>query len=136
MKKENWVWMPHAGHFICGNDCRFHLFTYVGGYVVSTVGELFPDESTREIYVKSRGIVLEGKGDARATDFLVKHGYVEIGVGRTYETMVFKAKRAPKDRQCCPWQMTSGSNLDFLGYNDPAAALKGHMKLCRKWAGK
>lgn len=37
MKEENWVWMPHGGHFILGHMCRFRLNTYVGKYIVSTV---------------------------------------------------------------------------------------------------
>jgi hypothetical protein len=29
MKADRWVWMPHAGHLIVGNQCRFHLATFV-----------------------------------------------------------------------------------------------------------
>ena len=29
IKKDKWIWMPHAGHLIVGNDCRFHLNTKV-----------------------------------------------------------------------------------------------------------
>jgi len=58
--KGKWIWMPHAGHLIVSSDCRFHLNTYVGGYIVSTVGEYFPDEGVREIFAESRGVNLEG----------------------------------------------------------------------------
>jgi hypothetical protein len=135
MKRENWIWMPHPGHFIGARDCRFHLNTYVGGYIVSTLGEYLPDSQVREILAASRGVQLEGKGDAREADYLRKIGYEKIGVERTYETMVFRAKRS-KDNACCPWEQESGESLDFAPYNDPAEALEGHMRLCRKWAEK
>jgi len=133
MKKDKWIWMPHPGHFICGFDCRFRLTTYVGKYIVSTVGELFPDSQVREICAKSRGIILNGIGDERKYDYMDKIGYEEIGINRKYETMVFKAKKS--EDKCCPWRMTSGE-LDFEGYNDPGDAFKGHMKLCLKWSKK
>lgn len=134
MKKENWIWMPHTGHFICGNNCRFHLATYVGNYIVSTVGELVPPDAVREISAKCRGIVLEGRGDARLADWLKKHGFEEIGCGRTYETMVFKAKKSKN--KCCPYTMTQPTELDSEGYNSEADAFKGHYRLCKKWAKK
>lgn len=56
MKKEDWIWMPHPAHFICSDHCRFVLATYVGGYIVSTVGEHVPDSATREIIAESRGV--------------------------------------------------------------------------------
>jgi hypothetical protein len=133
VNKNLWVWMPHAGHFILGNECRFRLNTYVGKYIVSTVGEYLPDEGVREIYASSRGIPLEGRGEYRRADYMRKIGYEEIGCGRKYETMVFKAHKT-KDK-CCPYAMTSGE-LDFKGYNTPENAFAGHMKLCRKWSKK
>jgi hypothetical protein len=124
--------MPHAGHLIVGNDCRFHLATYVGEYIVSTVGEWWPDESVREIHAQVRGVALEGRGDYRAADFLKKFGYMEIGAGRIYETMVFRAERAPDG--CCPWRMVSGADIDADGYNDAGDAYRGHFAMCEKWA--
>lgn len=137
MKKENWVWMPHAGHLIVARDCRFHLNTYVGGYLVSTVGEYLPDSQVREILATSRGVALEGMGDAREADFIRKLGYERIGCDRTYETMVFTAKRANgKDRPCCPYEAAKYDSVDFQAYNEPEAAFAGHMKLCAKWSKK
>jgi hypothetical protein len=134
MKKENWVWMPHPGHLIVGNECRFHLNTYVGGFIVSTVGEYFPDAPVRELLAESQGIKLEGVGDARRADYMKKVGYQEIGFERTYETMVFKAMRSADS--CCPWRQESGMNLDMEGYTNAGDATKGHLRLCRKWAEK
>lgn len=86
MKKENWIWMPHAGHFCGSIDCRFRMNTYVGSYIVSTVGEYFPGSNRT------------GKPE-------------EIGMNRLYETMVFKARKSTN--KCCPYEMASGSELDM-----------------------
>ena len=135
---SKWVWMPHAAHLIVGNDCRFHLATFVGNYVVSTVGEYLPDSAVREILADSRGVKLEGRGDVRRADWLNKIGYEEIGCDRTYETMVFKAEPSEvKDSawQCCPWQAdVSDGEKDFRGYNTASAAYNGHLELCEKWS--
>ena len=139
MKKENWVWMPHPGHFICAKDCRFRLNTYVGGYIVSTVGELWPERASREIHAKIHDPKwLEEnkhlKGDNFDYAYMRKFGYEDIGCERKYETMVFKAKRT--EHKCCPWQMKAGNELDFEGYNDADSAYLGHMKMCVKWSKK
>lgn len=103
---ERWVWMPHAGHFV-GERCDFRLNTYVGTVLVSSVGEYrrTPD------------------GDI-----------AEIGVGRLYETMVFRA--APAVVGCCPWEIVDAEAVEVRGYNTPAAARAGHLALCREWAAK
>lgn len=135
MEKNKWIWMPHAGHFIAGSKCRFRLNTYVGGYIVSTVGEYLPDSSTvREILAEGRGIKLEGRGDERQNSWMQQAGLEEVGSGRKYETMVFRARKS--NYKCCPYEMVSGENLDFEGYNTPEDAFAGHYRLCRKWSKK
>lgn len=133
MKKKE-VWMPHSGHLIVGNDCRFHMNTYCNGYIISTVGEYFPDSGIREMFAEMRGVKLEGKGDARDADYLKKLGFEDLGCGRKYETMVFRGIKS-KD-PCCPYKMASGADLDFAGYNSPEDAFKGHYKMLRKWSRK
>lgn len=132
--RAEWVWMPHAGHLIVGRDCRFHLNTCVGNYIVSTVGEYEPDSAIREILAKSRGIELQGRGNERRADWHRKNGYEEIGYGRTYETMVFAAE-PDAENACCPFTAASWSNLDFDAYNDAVAAREGHEAMCVKYAG-
>ena len=132
MKQENWIWMPHHGHFICGSHCRFKLNTCVGKYIVSTVGEWVPDSQIRDMFAKIRGIELVGQGDAREADWLTKAGFEDIGVGRKYETMVFRSKKSTNG--CCPYEMAKGRELDFKGYNKAEDAYKGHMELCQKWS--
>lgn len=110
MKKEDWIWMPHPAHFIGASSCEFRLATYVGDYIVSTVGEYVSPSS----------------------------GQVEdIGAGRKYETMVFKARKSDEAGHCgaCVWFIDdAGNNLDMEPYNDPQSAYEGHVALCNKWA--
>ena len=134
--RADWVWMPHAGHLIVGNDCRFHLTTCVGAFrfIVSTVGDYLPDSMVRDILAESRGVALEGRGDDRLADYMKKIGYETVGFDRKYETMVFKAVSA--ENGCCPWAQESGEHLDMRGYNSPDDAAKGHLELCEEWAAK
>ena len=132
MKADRWVWMPHAAHLIVGNQCRFHLATFVGKHIVWTVGEYLPDSTVREILADSRGIKLKGRGDAREADFLQKHGFETVGCDRKYESMVFPAKRSGDG--CCPYTASDWGELDMRGYNDAGDAMRGHMEMCVKWA--
>ncbi len=133
--RQSWLFMPHAGHFICGSNCRFHLNTYVNGWIVSTVGEYLPDSAVREVLAKCRGIKLEGKGDSRERDWLSKSGFEKIGLDRLYETMVFRAVTSEYSGfSCCPKVPETGNSVDFEGYNLPGDAATGHDKMCLKWA--
>jgi hypothetical protein len=132
MGKENWIWMPHAAHFICSRHCRFFLATKVGKYIVSTIGEYVPDSKVREIFAKSRGKEIKGKGDEWDWNYMKEFGFEDIGAGRKYETMVFKAKKS--DGFCCPYIIENGEDIDFAGYNDPKEAYDGHLTMCKKWS--
>lgn len=135
---EKWGWFGSPGHFICSQDCRFHMCTKVGDYLVSTVGEYFPDNDVREIIAKSRGINLAGKGDARRASYMKQIGYETIGLDRTYETVVFLAGPPCAKKGCgCGMPLPDDyTELDFDGYNDPGAATKGHREMCSKWANQ
>ena len=124
------VWMPHAGHFICGSQCRFRLNTYVNSYIVSTVGEYIPDSQVRRIIRASRGLVTDLKGDAEEADF----GFEDIGYARKYETMVFHGQKSTN--KCCPYEMANASEIEMSGYNDPGEAYLGHIKMIRKYLRK
>ena len=114
MKKNKWIWMPHPAHFICASDCKFFLSTYVGKYIVSTVGEYYPDSKVRDILG------------------LVEYG--EVGSGRKYETMVFSAIKS--GNKCCPYKIEPLSEIDSAGYNSAGEATAGHYRLCKKWGSK
>ena len=117
MDKAKWIWMPHAAHFICASRCQFRLATYVGGFIVSTVGEM--EIQNTEI----AKIVGKMVGD-----------FDTIGYNRMYETMVFKAIPSAPEFTCCPYGIDVSETVDRDGYNDANAATAGHMALCEKWA--
>jgi hypothetical protein len=121
--KSEWEWFGNVAHFVCGQWCRFHLATKVGDHLVSTIGQfIHPRHSA---------------GSERAEVLWIKDNPngEEIGYGRTYETMVFKAGKRCEAPGCnCGLPAISGSELDFRGYNDPGAATIGHMELCEKWS--
>ena len=107
--QTRWKWFGYAGHFIGGNSCYFHLCTQVGKHLISTVGEYHS---------------LDGKRQ-------------EIGLDRYLETMVFKAGKICDEPTCmCGQPRIDGNELDFDGYDTAGEALKGHMKMCQKWAKK
>lgn len=136
---DEWRWYGNAGHFICSSDCRFHLTTEVGRFLVSTVGQYLPDSAVREITSKSRGVFLEGRGDAREADYMKKLGFEEIGLGRTFETMVFKLGTTRCTRPDCDCGLPDVADWGGVvqeGYNDAGSATRGHMKLCAKYAKK
>jgi len=111
MNKSRWVWMPHAGHFILGHKCRFHLTTYVGGYIVSTIGEC-PE-------------VMGVDNDE----------FKELGSGpETYETMVFTAVK--REDKCCPYKIDPSDSVACERYMTADEATEGHMKYCKNWAKK
>jgi hypothetical protein len=112
--------------------------TYVGGYIISTVGEYVPDSQVRMIHRQVHGWPMDLKGDDEEADFLRRtKGGEDIGCGRKFETMVFKAKlfKIKKgSKTCCPYRQVSGGSVDCVGYNRPEEAFEGHMKLCEKWS--
>lgn len=140
MKKQDWTWMPHNGHLIVGHQCRFVLNTHVGGYIVSTVGEWWADKEIRMIHAsvydsKWHEENKHLKGDSFDRAYMKRFGYEEIGSGRLYETMVFKAVESGD--KCCPFTaLFMEGEVDFNGYNDPGEAFEGHIKLCNKWSKK
>lgn len=135
MDRSQWVWMPHPGHYILSRECRFFLSTYVGKYLVSTIGERVPSSETRDILAESRGITLECKGESREDEWIIKNGYEPLGVsGQTYESMVFVAKKSTK--KCCPFKMKSGREEAAEYYRNSAEAIKGHYRLCKEWSQK
>jgi len=132
LPKDKWVWMPHAAHFIGADHCRFHLATWVGDFIVSTVGEYMPDSAVRAIIARSNGSPLTKRGDEQEIEFFEKFGWADVGDNRKYETMVFKAQ--PSEHKCCPYEMADCSEVDYCGYNSADEAYAGHVSLCEKWS--
>lgn len=137
--RSEWQWFGSAAHFICGSDCRFHLATIVGPWLVSTVGEYLPDSNVREIFAESRGITLEGRGDERRASWMRQVGYEDIGYGRKYETMVFPVSDevcTADDCDCGMPVVSDWSERDSDGYNVRGDAHRGHYEMCQKWASR
>jgi hypothetical protein len=136
--REQWEWSGHACHLIVGTECRFHLATYIGDFLVSTVGEWLPEEGTREILAKSRGVTLEGIGDARRHDYMMKVGFEEIGAGEPghkalYETMAFRLNPT-KRLECGCREVADFSEIAVARYDNAKDASNGHETMCRKFA--
>jgi hypothetical protein len=138
--KQRWKWFGHAGHFICAQWCRFHLCTKVGPWLISTVGEYWPERGSREIHAKVyKPAWLVANQQLRGDDFdhayMKEFGFAYIGYDRKYETMVFRAGDPCVSKDCgCGLPQISGLELDFTGYNKAWDAARGHMMLCQKWA--
>jgi hypothetical protein len=141
IKRDKWVWMPHPAHFIYSSYCRFVMATKVGKYIVSTVGEYWPDRKIREIHAEICDLKWFKENKHRLGDdfdhaYMKKFGCEDIGADRKYETIVFKAKKSEKDISCCPYRIIVNKDLDFMSYNKAEEAFKGHYKLCNKFSNK
>ena len=135
-----WKWFGHACHLIVSQWCRFHLCTQVGTYLVSTVGEYWPERPTREIHAQvldPRWLAKNQplKGDMFDVVYMKRFGYEEIGAGRKYETIVFTAGPPCSEKDCdCGMPIPlEWSELDSDGYNSAGAAAAGHLAMCEKW---
>lgn len=93
--KPRYLGMP--GHFIGASRCVWHLTTVVGGYIVSTVGDYRP--------------------------FAEDQKPTEIGFGRTFETMVFRAGKPCARPEC----------MCFAPYNTAGEAQAGHEAMVAKY---
>lgn len=104
---EDWRWLGHPQHLCVSYRCQFRLGTHLpNGYVVSTVGEYESPSKRGE--------------------------FETVGLGRLYETMVFKVR---DEREACGCPIIDDlSELDMEGYNDAKSAQEGHLAMCRKWA--
>ena len=136
----DWIWMPHPGHFICAEHCRFSLNTCVGEFTVSTIGEYLPPESVREIKASSMGVLLEGHGYDRYVDYMKKIGYEGMGSDPEYkyETMVFIAKdnEDTEARKCCPKTPANYEDIETRRYKTAGEAYEGHIQLCKQFSNR
>ena len=138
--RNDWQWFGNAGHLIVSEWCRFHLTTKVGDYLVSTVGEYWPERPSREIHARVHDLAwLVENQHLKCDDFdaayMKRFGYRTVGLDRKYETMVFRAGKPCAAPECgCGLPNIDGQELDFGSYNDAASATRGHMELCEKWS--
>lgn len=102
---DEWVWTGRQMHFV--GDCNFHLATYVGDFLVSTIGEYYSKGSKK----------METLGAWE------KH---------FYETMVFRAKESPLN-DIYPCFLVDLDAVDMEKYETAKEACERHLALCRKW---
>ena len=144
VNRKDWKWFGNAGHLCVGRWCRFHLCTQVGNYLVSTVGQYWPERPAREVHAQvhdpkwlaKHGIL---RGDNFDAKYLEHFGYEDIGCDRKFETMVFKTTGKICSEKSCDCGMplvADWGELDADAYNDAGSATQGHMKMCKKWAKK
>ena len=106
-KKEDWKWHGHVGHHPGGHLCRFHLYTEIGPYRISTIGEMCTNPSTTEME--------------------------ELVPGYYYQTKVFEFDGTFDEICGC----LSEHNMETLSvdyYNDAKSATYGHYAMCEKWS--
>lgn len=139
VEEKHWQWFGCAAHLIVGAQCRFHMATKIGDYLVSTVGEYWPERTSREIHARHHNPQWlrdnqHRKGDDFDHAYMLKFGYETIGCYRKYETMVFKTEDGECSCGCGLPLVSDFTELDFEPYNDAKAARAGHMMLCHKWS--
>lgn len=67
--QKDWKWFGQAGHFICGQWCRFHLCTKIGRSIVSTVGlYVHPSKSGGSEHTEFEYLKLHPNGDTIGCD--------------------------------------------------------------------
>ena len=109
---ETWRWCGHAHHFIGGPRCRYHLATWVGDYLVSTVGDYVPDGHSEPMSLGPEPDMF-------------------------FETMVFTAHLVDdpdRDDNCHGYTVTSWTEVDAWRYQAVEAANEGHLRACFTWA--
>lgn len=107
--QSDWIWSGFAGHYICAKDCRFRMTTYVGDFLISTVGQMW-------------------RGDEM----------VEVGWNRKFETYVFNLGDGVCSAEECNCGLREPKDfmeIDSLPANDAKTARENHMTLCHKYAG-
>lgn len=110
MKRQ---YFGNAAHLCVSDECRFHIATKIGDWLISTVGDYVAPSDE-----KKRGM----------------DRYTEIGYNRKYETMVFRAAGGNSCACGCGLpEPDSLGEIDFAGYNTAAEANEGHEAMCQKY---
>lgn len=94
------------GHCIIAHSCIFHLFTQVGAFMVSTIGDY-----------KSP----------------IADGFTDVGYQRKFETMVFNASNVPCECGCGAPQIDDWAEIECQGYQTRNEANSGHAETITKY---
>jgi len=119
LTQDKWIWHGFPGHFCAARSCFFRLCTEIGDVFISTVGAYEPSKELIEAG-------LEKKGE-----------WMDVGVNRKFETMVFMIKDRCKSEKCgCGQPKLYNYDLSCHGCNTAKEAREMHMERCMEWAEK
>lgn len=126
--QNKWRWLGHAQHFCAADNCRFHLATVVGKYVISTVGDYYPPLTASSKLTGSAADLKAGRRPERVRE--------RIGAGEDsfFETFVFQVDTKAKKADCgCP---ELKSFCEVWGERAATAqeATRKHMGMCTRIA--
>lgn len=109
VSRTDWEWFGYPGHFIAADSCMFRLCTKVGGYIISTVGDM---------------------------QFNGKRRTIGAGERSFFETYVFKAGPRCQIPECNCGQPTlaNASEIDGERCATGAEAQALHLKYCEKYS--
>lgn len=139
--QDKWKWFGTAGHLTVSAWCRFHLCTEVGKYMVSTVGEHWPERDVREIHASITDPKWHEennylRGDRYDAAYMERFGYKEIGLDAKYETYVFEigAHCDAKGCACGLPRPKDWMGIDGQRSNSAKDATHVHYEFCHKYA--
>lgn len=137
IKRADWKWYGQATHFICANECRFHMATRVGALLVSTVGAWMQDSIRKSFLDEENGLA---KWEAWIAPGLrlgltKPNGMHVIGAERFYETAIFEIGGYCETPDCdCGGLPNIGENVAMIGYSTSAEAQAGHIDVCEEYS--
>lgn len=147
--EADWKWYGHPAHLIVGDKCRFHLATLVGPFMISTVGEYWPERSVREVHASVHDPEWLAKntellGETFDAAYFARFGYERIGAYLStdgidddpiYETMVFRTTGTVCEDPACDCGLPAivPSELKCRRYATAGKATAGHYELCREY---
>ncbi len=143
LDQSQWKWYGHAGHFICSRWCRFHLCTEVGNFLISTVGEYWPDRPVREIHAQVQDPIWLSenchlKGNSFDAAYMSRFGFERLGAGEDsiYETLVFRltGERCATTDCGCGLPTPHWSEVDGRRAAKAGEATKNHYEFCETYA--
>jgi hypothetical protein len=138
MNREDWIWMAHPGHYRWADFCRFRLCTYVGNYIVSSVGEYLPnfteDNLDKVNMIDSLiGLAKIRKEYSDDDSDIPGNSYEKlVGSSYLYETIVFKSLENTSECKCCI-AICDDEEIEKNEYNTQELAFAGHYELCEKY---
>ena len=112
--ESGWEWFGYPGHLCVASRCQFRMLTRVGKYVISSVGDYFPDFNR-----------VPGEFGERET-------IGGSGPDQFFETYVFRSDGTMEECGCCPQR--DYSEIDSKRTSTATEARDCHKRMCNKYA--